>query len=321
MKNKQTEKARLHPRNKNRERYDLEALITALPALKKHIVPNKLGAASVDFANPAAVRLLNQALLKHSYGIEDWEFPTQNLCPPIPGRADYIHHLADLLNGSNFGRLPTGNRINCLDIGVGASCIYPILGTVEYGWHFTGTDIDPASIASAERIISANPQLEKLECRLQPNPKNSFQGVIKKEEYIDLSMCNPPFHASVEEAQKGTRRKIKNLSGKKMKRPTLNFAGATNELVCEGGEYSFIQGMIRESEIFAKNCFWFSSLVSKQSHLRGIELLLENSAVEQFKVIPMGTGNKSTRIVAWSFLTKDEQAIWRKERWGKNAKK
>ena len=79
--------------------------------------------------------------------------------------------------------------------------------------------------------------------------------------------------------------------------------------------------MIRESEIFAKNCFWFSSLVSKQSHLRGIELLLENSAVEQFKVIPMGTGNKSTRIVAWSFLTKDEQAIWRKERWGKNAKK
>ncbi len=29
----------------------------------------------------------------------------------------------------------------------------------------------------------------------------------------------------------------------------------------------------------------------------------------------MGTGNKSTRIVAWTFLSKDDQAKWREERW------
>ena len=29
----------------------------------------------------------------------------------------------------------------------------------------------------------------------------------------------------------------------------------------------------------------------------------------------MGTGNKSTRIVAWTFLSKDEQVKWRDERW------
>ena len=28
-------------------------------------------------------------------------FPNENLCPPIPGRADYIHHIADLLSINN----------------------------------------------------------------------------------------------------------------------------------------------------------------------------------------------------------------------------
>ncbi|MBY9001656.1 MAG: RlmF-related methyltransferase, partial [Candidatus Heimdallarchaeota archaeon] len=45
---------------------------------------------------------------------------------------------------------------------------------------------------------------------------------------------------SLEDAQKGTQRKIKNLSGKKEKKPTLNFAGISNELICDGGEYRFI---------------------------------------------------------------------------------
>lgn len=322
MKNKQAEKTRLHPRNKNRYRYDLEALIAALPTLKNHIITNKLGDPSVNFANPIAVRLLNTALLKHYYGVEKWVFPQENLCPPIPGRADYIHHIADLLGASNFGQVPTGETINCLDVGVGASCIYPIIGTVEYGWKFIGSDIDPRSIASALQIVTENSNLNNnINCRLQSNTKAIFRGVIKQDEYIELTLCNPPFHSSMEEAQKGTRRKIKNLTGKKVKNPTLNFAGATNELACDGGEYSFIQGMIRESEDFAKKCFWFTTLVSKQSHLKGIELLLENSKTEQVKIIPMGTSNKASRIVAWSFLNQEEQNEWRKSRWKKSATK
>ena len=322
MKNKQVEKTRLHPRNKNRNRYDLAALIAALPTLKNHIIPNKLGDPSVNFANPLAVRLLNTALLKHYYGIDQWEFPQENLCPPIPGRADYIHHIADLLGASNFGRIPTGETVNCLDIGVGASCIYPIIGSVEYGWKFIGSDIDPRSIASAQQIVAENSNLNnKINCRLQSNTKAIFRGVIEQDEYIELTLCNPPFHSSMEEAQKGTRRKIKNLTGKKVKNPPLNFAGATHELVCDGGEYSFIQGMIRESEDFAKKCFWFTTLVSKQSHLKGIELLLKNSKTEQVKIIPMGTSNKASRIVAWSFLNQEEQNEWRKNRWKKSAMK
>ncbi len=112
-----------------------------------------------------------------------------------------------------------------------------------------------------------------------------------------------------------TRRKIKNLSGKKVKTPELNFAGISNELICDGGEYKFIQNMIRESEKFSKNCYWFSTLVSKQSNLKGIYKLLEKIEADQIKTIPMGTANKSSRIVAWTFLSREEQKEWRETRW------
>ena len=309
-------KTRLHSRNKNRERYDLSALSISNPELKNYIVPNKFGIESVDFSNPIAVKLLNKALLNHYYGIKNWDFPDENLCPPIPGRADYIHHIADLLGESNFGTIPIGDKITCLDVGLGASCIYPIIGVTEYGWKFIGSDIDPKSIASAQNIVNSNSSIkDKIECRLQKNSKDVFYGIIGKEDKIDLIICNPPFHSSIEDAQKGTRRKIKNLSGKKVKTPELNFAGISSELICDGGENKFIKNMIRESKKFSKNCYWFSTLVSKQSNLKGIYKLLEKIEANQTKTIPMGTGNKSSRIVAWTFLSGEEQKEWRETRW------
>ena len=316
---KKQEKSRLHARNKNRERYDLAALMASNPELKEFIVLNKHGVDSIDFSNPKAVKVLNKALLHYYYGIKNWNFPDNNLCPPIPGRADYLHHIADILTEGNIGDLPVGNAVTCLDIGVGSNCIYPIIGVTEYDWNFIGSDIDPESIASAQQIIDANASLAlKIECRLQENPSAIFRGVINEEEKIDFTMCNPPFHASMEEAQKGTRRKIKNLSGKKVKKPELNFAGISNELICEGGEHQFIQDMIGESKSFSTNCYWFSTLVSKQSNLKGIFKALDKISVQQVKTIPMGTGNKSSRIVAWSFLSIEEQKEWRSARWEKN---
>lgn len=310
------EKVRLHIRNKNRERYDLEALKVAVPELADHITINKYDAESVDFANPVAVKLLNKALLNHYYGIKNWDFPAENLVPPIPGRADYLHYMADLLGQSNFGDLPEGDTIKVLDIGVGASCIYPIIGVTEYGWNFIGSDIDAQSIESSTNIVNSNPSLEgKVECRLQEDPKAFFTGILSNDEKIDFSMCNPPFHSSTEEAQKVSHRKVKNLSGKKSAKVELNFAGISNELICEGGEAKFIHNMITESQDFAKNCFWFTTLVSKQSTLKGIYKSLNEMEVAQVKTIPIGTGNKSSRIIAWSFLSKEEQKEWRETRW------
>ena len=307
---------RLHSRNKNRDRYDLSALIVSNPELVNFIKPNKYGDDSIDFSNPIAVKILNKSLLNHYYGIKNWEFPDKNLCPPIPGRAEYIHHVADLLSESNFGRIPIGDKITCFDIGVGANCIYPIIGVTEYDWNFIGSDIDSKSIESATNIVTSNPSLkDKIECKLQANSKDVFYGIITREDKIDLSICNPPFHSSTEEAQKGSQRKVKNLSGKKVKNPTLNFAGISNELICDGGESVFIANMIRESKKFSTNCYWFSTLVSKQSNLKGIYKSLKLFEANQVKTIPMGTGNKSSRIVAWTFLSKEEEKEWVETRW------
>jgi len=310
------EKTRLHARNRNRERYDLNALVVSNPELKEHIKPNKFGVESIDFSNPLAVKLLNKALLNHYYGIKNWDFPDENLCPPIPGRADYIHHIADLLGENNMGEIPAGDNITALDLGIGASCIYPIIGVTEYDWQFIGSDIDTKSIASAKNIVNSNPSLRgNIHCKLQKDPRDFFQGIISQEDKIDVVICNPPFHSSMEEAQKGTRRKIKNLSGKKVKTPELNFSGISNEIIYEGGEAKFIQNMIWESRNFAKNTYWFSTLVSKQAHLKGIHTLLKKVEATQVKEIPMGTGNKSSRIVAWTFLSKEEQKKWTETRW------
>ncbi|MEZ7837240.1 MAG: 23S rRNA (adenine(1618)-N(6))-methyltransferase RlmF [Flavobacteriales bacterium] len=318
--NHKQEKSRLHSRNKNREKYDIGALIISNPKLKDHIIPNRSGEKSIDFSNPLSVKILNQALLNHYYGIKNWEFPDENLCPPIPGRADYIHHIADLLGENNLGTIPTGDKIICLDIGIGASCIYPIIGVTEYDWRFIGSDIDPKAIASAQNIIDSNSAIKnKIECRLQKKSKDVLHSIISKKDKIDLIICNPPFHSSLAEAQKGSRRKIRNLSGKNMKTPQLNFSGISSELICEGGEYQFIQNMIGESKAFSKNGYWFSTLVSKQSNLKGIYKMLENIEANQITTIPLGTGNKSSRIVAWTFLSLEEQKEWRETRWKTNS--
>jgi 23S rRNA (adenine1618-N6)-methyltransferase len=310
------EKPRLHPRNKHRERYDFKQLIAACPELASFVKINIYNDESIDFADPEAVKLLNKALLKHYYDISHWEIPRNYLCPPIPGRADYIHHIAELLGNSNKGKIPTGNAIKCLDIGVGANCVYPIIGVKEYNWSFVGADCDPVAIKSANKIVDLNPNLKgKIELRLQDDPKDIFFGIIQPGEQFDLSICNPPFHASPEEARAGTLRKLSNLNNEKITKQVLNFGGQNNELWCKGGEEKFVKDMIRQSKLFADSCFWYSSLVSKQSHLRSINEALVKAEAAEVKTIPMGQGNKSSRIVAWTFLTPDKQEEWINTRW------
>jgi 23S rRNA (adenine1618-N6)-methyltransferase len=309
------EKFGLHPRNKHKERYNFEELIHSYPALASFVRLNKYNDESIDFSNADAVMLLNKALLKLYYGINHWSIPTGYLCPPIPGRADYIHHIADLLATCNQGSIPKGSRIKCLDIGVGANCIYPIIGIKEYGWSFAGSDVEPVALQSATKIIETNALLKgNVELRLQKNSKDIFRGVIQTNENFDLTICNPPFHASLEEAQAGTLRKLSNLNHKRITKTALNFGGKNKELWCEGGEEKFVQKMIAQSKLTA-SVFWFSTLIAKSSHLKSIYAALKKAEAIEIKTIPMSQGNKTSRIVAWTYLTPEQQKKWIDARW------
>jgi 23S rRNA (adenine1618-N6)-methyltransferase len=311
-----TSKLELHPRNKHRNRYDFKVLVEHCPPLATYVKLNAYNDVSIDFFNPDAVKMLNKALLMSYYDIVYWDIPQHYLCPPIPGRADYLLYMGDLLGSLNKNNIPKGDKIKCLDIGVGANCIYPIIGRNEFAWSFIGAEIDPIAIESATKIIKLNPSLHgNVEIRLQKNPKLIFEGVISKNEFIDISICNPPFHASLAEAQAGTMRKLTHLTGKKTPKPVLNFGGKNNELWCEGGEKQFIVEMIRQSKEFATSCLWFSTLVAKQASLDSIYQALKTVGAVEVKTISMGQGNKISRVVAWTFHNKAQQKKWVDTRW------
>ncbi len=299
----EVEKSSLHPLNKHRKRYDFELLTRAIPELASFVKPNKFRDESIDFFDQKAVKMLNKALLKQYYDIDFWDIPENYLCPPIPGRADYIHHIATLLAETYQGNIPKGKQIKCLDIGTGANLVYPIIGTQEYGWSFIASDIDPIAIENAKKIIANNPSLTAhIEIRQQENPNQIFKGILDASECISVTICNPPFHKSAKEALAGTTRKLQNLKGEKGLKPELNFGGQPNELWCKGGEKKFIKNMIKESKQFGKSCVWFTTLVSKEANLSAMYDALKLVNATTVKTIPMGQGNKVSRIVAWSFL-------------------
>ncbi len=295
--------AGLHPRNLHQGRYDLLALSETLPELKEIIFTNAYGQLSIDFANPDAVKLLNKALLLHFYELSYWDIPEGYLCPPIPGRADYVHHVGDLLARDHDRKVPQGPEIRVLDIGTGANLIYPIVGTSLFGWNFVGTEIEFQALSNAAEIIAANSRLvDKVALRYQEDPLAIFKSVIEEGDYFELSICNPPFHESAEVALQGSQRKVNNLNKKAPVEPVLNFGGQASELWTAGGEIGFIGRMIQESVTFQKQVGWFTVLVSKSAHLSYFQAQLETVGVKSQRVIDMGQGNKRSRILAWSFL-------------------
>ena len=298
----------LHLRNFHNDRYDFKALIKTNPDLQEFVKPNKYGDLSIDFANPQAVISLNKALLAYFYGIKNYTIPNGYLCPPIPGRADYVHHIADLLASCNNGVIPKGKAVIGLDVGIGANGIYSIIGSSVYDWNFVGSDIEIESIKSVENIVNSNEILkEKIECKLQTNPENIFTGIIKADEFYDFTLCNPPFHKSLKDAMDGNKRKVQNLTKQKTIKNALNFGGKNNELWCKGGEIAFITNMIKESFEFKNNVLWFTTLVSKKDNLPLIYKKLEDIKAKEIKTINMSCGQKITRVVAWSFFNNEEQ--------------
>lgn len=283
----------LHVRNRFSSGYDFVELVRLSPQLTAFVKVNAYEDQSIDFANPLAVKALNQALLKQAYGLDHWDIPSGFLCPPIPGRSDYIHYLADLLS------LRQGPSVRVLDVGAGANGIYPLIGASEYGWSFVGSEVDPKAFEWGVKMIAKHPSISGLiEYRQQRSSLDSFKGIIKSGERFDLTMCNPPFHASTAEAAAGTQRKLRNLGGSNS---GLNFGGRAGELWCEGGELAFTKRMIAQSADYPHQVLWFTTLVSKSAHLSSFERALVKSKASEIKIIEMAQGQKKSRILAWTF--------------------
>ena len=292
----------MHPRNRYQGHYDLAELFNLEPGLKAWATHTPAGKLTLNFSEPDAVKLLNKALLSQWYHLQ-WELPEGHLCPPIPGRADYIHHLADCLaeDLSTF----RGPQVTVLDIGCGASCIYPLIGNAEYGWRFTGSDSQPESIQAAQQLLAVNRQLRSsIRLRRQKDATKIFDSIIQPKEFYHATLCNPPFHPSAQAAAEGTARKNNHLG---IAQQQLNFAGRHHELWCAGGEVGFITRMIEESVLFQHQVLWFTTLVAKHQSLVTLRKILKKNAVPVVKEIEMGQGNKKSRLLIWSFHNKRQR--------------
>lgn len=302
MKDAKQAPKKLHERNKHQNGYDFNRLKAVVPELEAFMIKNPSGRDTIDFALPEAVVLLNKAILMSEYKMTYWEMPKTNLCPPIPGRADYIHYIADLLAEGNGGKIPTGSGVKVLDLGIGANVIYPILGVAEYGWEFVGSEVDTVSIQTASHIVANNPHLkQKVSIRQQMSKRNVLKNIIGEKEYFDVVICNPPFFSSRAEVLAKTTQKLKNLGKEVIGKPVQNFSGQNNELWCEGGEKAFITNYIYESKHFKRQAVWFTTLVSNKDNLKSLQSLLKRAEAAEVRIIQMEQGNKISRILAWRY--------------------
>ena len=243
-------------------------------------------------------------MLKAYYNIDYWDFPDANLCPPIPGRVDYIHYLNDLLETSNLN-----SDITIVDIGTGATCVYPLLGHAEYNWNFIASDVDESSLENAQKIIDKNELSNSIRLRVQIDSSKILKNVLNSSEKITACMCNPPFYKNETEAISATTKKLKGLRDTN-DQLVRNFSGTHNELCYHGGEKAFINNYLYESSLFKTTCFWFTTLVSNKDLVRPIKVSLKKLGATKVQVINMSQGNKVSRIIAWTFLSETEQEAW-----------
>lgn len=280
----------MHPNNPFVKDYDFDRLIVHYPALREFVFKNDYGNKTIKFGDHQAVKALNIALLKFHYGLDYWSIPPNNLCPPIPGRLDYLLHIQDLI---------PKKKLRLLDIGTGANLIYPILGTCHFDWQCTGSEVALDSLDNAQQIIDKNILLKSIELRQQRFKNSILEHVVSPEDRFDVVVCNPPFFKNRSDAQLRNQRKVRNLQLKEGR--ANNFGGLSNELWYKGGEEAFIKKMVSESVLFKTQVQWFTSLVSQKEHLKNIKRAINKTDPTEVQVIDMEQGNKKSRFVAWTY--------------------
>ncbi|KAL1734596.1 hypothetical protein EV714DRAFT_268728 [Schizophyllum commune] len=201
----------MHPRNPYREPIDFATLAQAYPPLRAHLVRTANGHHTLDFGNPEAQICLTKALLHRDFGL-DVQLTPERLCPPVPNRLNYILWLQDIIAATQD---ETSGPVLGIDVGTGASAIYPLLGcAADTRWAFVATELDPLSLRFALENVARN-GLDKPHDALTNSPygpcprieilQASEDGplLLPLAAYPDrqfaFSMCNPPFYESAEE--------------------------------------------------------------------------------------------------------------------------
>ncbi|XP_024865659.1 RNA N6-adenosine-methyltransferase mettl16 isoform X2 [Kryptolebias marmoratus] len=245
----------MHPRNRYKDKPpDFAYLASKYPDFQQHVHTSLAGRPIVNFKEPEAVRALTCTLLKEDFGLTI-EIPLERLIPTVPLRLNYIHWVEDLIDGQKQPR-------RGIDIGTGASCIYPLLGATMNGWYFLATEVDDICFDYAKKNVEQNNMSDLIKVVKVPQ-KTLLMDALKEETEIvyDFCMCNPPFFANQLEA--------KGVNSRNSRRPppsSVNTGGVT-EIMAEGGELEFVKRIIHDSLQLKKRLRWYSCMLGKKCSL------------------------------------------------------
>ncbi|KAL6050980.1 Methyltransferase-like protein 16 [Balamuthia mandrillaris] len=274
---------KMHPENYYRtNKPDFVELAKLYPSFKAHVHITSKGQPNIRWTDPEAVRELTCVLLRHDFQIAV-ELPLDQLCPAVPNRVNYIHWLSDLLKHSpDVTSAPT---ITGIDIGTGASCIYPLLGVRLKGWRFVATEIDPISLDYARRNIAANQWEDLIELR-ESKSGHILQGIVKENESFAFCMCNPPFFSDQDHAPPN---------------PKTACRATENERLTTGGEFQFIKQMIQDSLRYRNRIRWYTSMLGRKVDVKLLEKELVASGIVNIRTTTFYQGKTARWGIAWTF--------------------
>ncbi|AEO55638.1 hypothetical protein MYCTH_2299692 [Thermothelomyces thermophilus ATCC 42464] len=246
----------------------------------------------LDFSDPAATMQLTKTLLHLDFGLK-LDLPDDRLCPPVPNRHNYILWLKELMDSTSYEH--PGRSLCGLDIGTGASCIYPLLGVAQRPWRFIATDIDAKNLSYAERNIRLNGLQDRIRL-LDRKPNDPLVPLddVGIASAVDFVMMNPPFYASEED--------MLSSANKKARPPMSACSGAPVEMVCDGGEVAHVGRLLRESLILRDRIQWYTSMLGKLTSLEVLVEQLRDHAIDNYAVTEFVQGSKTRRwALGWSF--------------------
>uniref|UniRef100_A0A8C8DTF7 U6 small nuclear RNA (adenine-(43)-N(6))-methyltransferase n=1 Tax=Oryzias sinensis TaxID=183150 RepID=A0A8C8DTF7_9TELE len=279
----------MHPRNRYKDKPpDFAYLASKYPDFQQHVHTSLAGRPVVNFKEPEAVRALTCTLLKEDFGLTI-EIPLERLIPTVPLRLNYIHWVEDLIDGQKKPR-------RGIDIGTGASCIYPLLGATMNGWFFLATEVDDICFDYATKNVEQN-NLSDLVKVVKVPQKTLLMDALKEETEIvyDFCMCNPPFFANQLEA--------KGVNSRNSRRPppsSVNTGGVT-EIMAEGGELEFVKRIIHDSLQLKKRLRWYSCMLGKKCSLAPLKEELRKQGVPKVTHTEFCQGRTMRWALAWSF--------------------
>ncbi|KAJ2716101.1 Methyltransferase-like protein 16 [Coemansia spiralis] len=269
--------------------------------LQPHLVAGAGGRSTIDFRVPDSVRVLNRALLHVYFGL-DVHLPSDSLCPAVANRLSYLTWIRDNV----ISELQPGGKLAGLDIGTGASCIYPLLGSRAIpGCTFVGTDINRESIAAAranvlrnglqasiDLVVNADRGVKlPLDAAEFPLPVADADGAV-----FAFCMCNPPFYKDSSERQQ--------LAHMKARPPGLDTGGKCDELYTAGGEEEFLAGLVDESVVHRKRIRWFTTMTGKKSTLAALAARARAAQAKHVREGRLVHGRTTRWVLAWSFYEK-----------------